>query len=801
MNHAPHVSGRAVVLVIFGIVHSALGQLVTIPAPPGSGNRFGDDIRFLPNGNIVVIDTSYSSTANNVGAVHLYRGSDLSLISTLRGSTAGDSVGNLGITILANGHFVVASQNWDDAANGLVDAGAATWVHSENGLDGPVSAANSLVGGSAGDFVGRGALNTGVVALTNGHYVVGSVFWKPADGTNTAVGAATWCDGNGTTVGTVTAANSLVGSTTGDRVGTVVAALANGHYVAGSATWDQPSPLVADVGAIAWANGNGGLIGPIGPHNALVGSTAGDNVGTVIEPLPGGDYAVCSQNWDLPAPLTANVGAVTWCDGATGRFGPVAAANSLHGSTADDRVGQTRPVILPNGKYVIASSSWDKPAPGPLSNVGAVTLCQDGLPVGPVTAANSLTGGSSGDIVSTGSPGITVLANGHFVVASQFWRNPDTAIAAVGAVTWCDGNLGRPGQTVTPANSLIGGRANDWFSRVVPLDNGNFVAHGPNWDLPSPARTDVGAVVWCDGNAGRPGETVSPDNALVGSTANDLLGDGGRVVALSNGHYVVCSHVWDLPSPLTANVGAAIWCNGNTGRTGPIPPAEALRGSAADDRLGARGVFPLANGHYVVPTGNWSSSRGAVTWCDGFMGTAGEIDATNSLVGSLSGDGIGDDLAATPDGNYHVVSDGYTHNGVNNAGAVTYGFGVRGTRGPVSATNSVFGTTGGSLRGVAYDPARNRLFVGRGSPSAILVFRPPPLADIASISKTPTSLQLSLPLAPDQNAGIEYTETLPPPDGWRDLGPVTIESGVGTFTDTDPTRLARPTGFYRAYPR
>ncbi|MCD8534678.1 MAG: hypothetical protein LR011_07785 [Verrucomicrobia bacterium] len=158
---------------------SAVGQQFTIPPPPGSGNRFGEIVHFLPNGNVVVIDTSYSFGANNVGAVHLYRGSDLSLISTLRGSSAGDSVGNLGITILANGHFVVSSQNWDDAENSRIDVGAVTWVHSELGLDGPVSRDNSLIGGSERDFVGRGGLNTGVVALTNGHYVVGSVFWKP----------------------------------------------------------------------------------------------------------------------------------------------------------------------------------------------------------------------------------------------------------------------------------------------------------------------------------------------------------------------------------------------------------------------------------------------------------------------------------------------------------------------------------------------------------------------------------------------------------------------------------------------
>ncbi|MCD8534740.1 MAG: hypothetical protein LR011_08115, partial [Verrucomicrobia bacterium] len=368
----------------------------------------------------------------------------------------------------------------------------------------------------------------------------------------------------------------------------------------------------------------------------------------------------------------------------------------------------------------------------------------------------------SGDLIGQGAPSITVLANGHFVVASQFWRNPATGAAAAGAITWCDGNLGRPGQLVTPENSLTGSSANDWFARVVGLKNGNFVAFGPNWDNSSPPMPDVGAVVWCDGSIGRPNQTVSQSNALVGTTANDLLGDGGRVVALANGHYIVGSHVWDHPVRNIANIGAVLWCNGTTGRSGPIDPEQALIGTMADDRVGARGIFALTNGHYVVPTGNWNSSAGAVTWCDGFTGFAGEINPENSLIGNTARDSIGDEIRITPDGNYIAISELYSHNGIAGAGAVTYGFGIRGTIGQVSETNSVFGTANGSIRGVHYDPIRSRIFVGRGSPSAILAFRPTPLGKFQSIDRSPNSIRLTLPLTPEQKAGIEYAGIIPP---------------------------------------
>ena len=58
------------------------------------------------------------------------------------------------------------------------------------GLAGVVSSANSLIGSTASDLVGYG-----VIALTNGNYVILSTSWQ--NGAVTGAGAVTW--GSGTT--------------------------------------------------------------------------------------------------------------------------------------------------------------------------------------------------------------------------------------------------------------------------------------------------------------------------------------------------------------------------------------------------------------------------------------------------------------------------------------------------------------------------------------------------------------------------------------------------------------------------
>src|SRR5262249_31371911 len=117
-------------------------------------------------------------------------------------STPASQYGGSGIgSGSSNGNYVVRGSSWDG------NRGAAAWGRGTAGVSGVVSAANSLVGSSANDFVGYG----GVTALTNGNYVVLSPFW------NGNRGAATWGSGtSGQTLdgsGSISPQNSLVGQT------------------------------------------------------------------------------------------------------------------------------------------------------------------------------------------------------------------------------------------------------------------------------------------------------------------------------------------------------------------------------------------------------------------------------------------------------------------------------------------------------------------------------------------------------------------------------------------------------------
>jgi hypothetical protein len=137
-----------------------------------------------------------------------------------------------------------------------------------------VSATNSLVGTTASALVG----NFGVTALTNGNYVVGSHLWDNGGIGN--VGAATWGDGTTGVSGSVSSANSLVGTTASDLVGNFgVTALTNGNYVVRSTVWDNGA--VGDAGAVTWGNGTTGVSGAVSSANSLVGSTASDQVGNL----------------------------------------------------------------------------------------------------------------------------------------------------------------------------------------------------------------------------------------------------------------------------------------------------------------------------------------------------------------------------------------------------------------------------------------------------------------------------------------------------------------------------------------
>ncbi len=728
-------------LALLALTGSALAQFITtnINGPAGSGT-FGTSVTVLPNGNFVVTDPSFDlsspAAVADVGAVYLYSASG-TLLNTLTGSQAGDQVGITGVVVLADGNYVVQSRLWDNGA--VADAGAATWCSASGGPDRVVSAANSMVGGSAGDQVGKR-----VQALSGGRYLLRTQDWD--NGAQADAGAVTWCAAGGGTVGVVSSANSLVGASASDFVASSTLELNSGAVVVVSQFWDNGA--ATDAGAVTLVTSLSGMTGTISSSNSLVGTHTDDAVGFNVVTLSNGNLLVVSKFWN------GNRGAVTWMSGTTGLTGDVSSTNSLVGQVANDNVG-SNVRALTNGNYVESSPDCDI---GGIVDAGAATFGNGTFGVtGNPSSANSLVGGTTSDRVGIS---LVALSNGNYVVGTPDWDDPALVVANVGAVTWCSGSTGRTG-LVTAADSLIGSTANDQVGGSVfaLTGNGNYIVGSPNWD--NGAITNAGAVTWGNGATGTTG-VVSASNSLVGSTASDGLGGfagGSALVRLTNGNYVVASPNWD--DGAISNVGAATWCDGSTGRTGTISSSNSLIGSTSGDAFGSITVA-LSNGNFVTMSQVWDDGAvanvGAAAWGNGSTGTSGVVSSANALTGSTANDRVGSNIFGLGNGSYVVCAPLWDNGTAANAGAATWCDGAIGRTGVVSPANSLVGSTANdgisaagvfvfsdsnfALREAAWDNGTNVdegiVFLGNGSSGSF-----GPLSTASGISPATASVALT----------------------------------------------------------
>jgi hypothetical protein len=653
-----------------------------ILGPSGSG-EFGHTITILSNGNFVITDPSFDDgSIKDAGAVYLYNGATNELISSLKGSSPGDRVGAGGVVVMTNGNFVVGSPYWNNGT--AIHAGAATWINASTGLNGVVSQSNSLVGSSSDDEV-----SVLIVALTNGNYVVASIFWN--NGNIQRVGAVTWGNGVTGTTGVVSAQNSLIGLKANDEVGHPHP-LQNGNYVVGSYVWDNGS--IVNAGAATFCKGDAPTTGNVTPQNSLVGITRNDQVGDYIKTFVNGNYLVLSSTWgnSSAAPFA---GAVTWCNGTIGLTGPVSINNSLVGRSTGDFVGHGV-YILPNDNYVVVSPTYRHTA----VNAGAITWGSGTTGIaGYPNETNSLVGLHAND--NLGSSGVTVLNNSNYLISSPFWKGTSGSFSpGAGAVTFGNGATGISG-SVSASNSLIGTLATDQVGMlgVAVLSNDNYVVSSPYWTRGNISQ--AGAVTYGNGVSGTTG-IVSAANSWVGTAAFNRVGLG-RVHPLTNGNFVITSFEWDN-GPL-ANVGAATWVNGSAVSTGEVTASNSLVGAAAGDKIGIGGTTTLTNGNYLVISSEWSNgsipNAGAITWGNGATGTTGVVSVNNSLVGSTAEDRLYYVIALF-NGNYIVRSPQWDNGATVDAGAVTWGNGLSGTTGPVSSTNSLVGSSAQDAIGLSH---------------------------------------------------------------------------------------------------
>ena len=115
-----------------------------------------------------------------------------------------------------------------------------------------------------------------------------------------------------------------------------------------------------------------------------------------------------------------------------------------------------------------------------------------------------------------------------------------------------------------PAGSVAFG------AQVAVLSNGNLV-------VTDPRRSPDGAAY-----------LYSPDLLLISTVTNISPGaspstplDSVKIVALSNGNYLLANHYWN--NGAITRAGMVAWASGKIGLSGAISPANALVGSTSGD--------------------------------------------------------------------------------------------------------------------------------------------------------------------------------------------------------------------------
>src|SRR5690606_17219405 len=130
-----------------------------------------------------------------------------------------------------------------------------------------------------------------------------------------------------------------------------------------STTWYvRTQTFDANRSALTFFDPNGTLpVGAIDASNSLLGSTAGDNLGSggifTVNTTSGTRIVIESPVWDNATVVDA--GAITTFLEASPLTGPLDASNSFVGSNANDRVGSGFLSGLSNGNRLIVTSTWN----------------------------------------------------------------------------------------------------------------------------------------------------------------------------------------------------------------------------------------------------------------------------------------------------------------------------------------------------------------------------------------------------------------------------------------------------------
>lgn len=643
-----------------------------------SGDRIGssdfgnDMVMDLDNGQLLIVSPNWgnhkgAATILDLSAVNGTVDADSTNGNSMIGEADGDYFGE-GATashVAKIGNtLVLASPGWK---NGY---GALTWINMDSPGGTMSSASNSLVGSSLSDQVGSdGIVGAGTRAeyaygdFTGGNYL--NVTLALSSNWGGQRGAITLLTGTPAT-GAVSATNSFVGDISGgegDKVGSGILAcdtcsLENLDVFDNGAVMLRTNRALDSQSYLTVFTPDATFTGTLNNASSMQFGTSELNSTYSSHVLQGDRLMLLMPGWN------GNMGAIRVVDAgaaqagdptltATANTGLTSAANALVGSTAGDRVGSGfsnsyynyepySPAGIGSGRYLVASPYWD-------GNKGAVTEFNLGatpvIPVGALGSGNSLVGTSANDFGGVTNASYEFLSDWvhRFSDGSYLLANPYFG-GGQGAITHMKADPALNKGVLGAANSLVGGAGNT---------NGYFGFYGrgsySNGGYQSYLVVNDGwmdyrgmATVFNQGAAGNPLGAITDLNALVGSAADDRVGDGVYTSGLGSGNFIVASQNWNNGR------GAISWGSTVAGVTtlarGAVSSTNSLVGSHDGDHVGgglsgeggaAVGLLQGTTDRYYVITSDYSGGRGAYTFVN--KGETGTVNDNNSIVGSYTG--------------------------------------------------------------------------------------------------------------------------------------------------------------------
>ena len=285
------------------------------------------------------------------------------------------------------------------------------------------------------------------------------------------------------------------------------------------------------------------------------------------------------------------------------------------------------------------------------------------------------------------------------------------------------------------------------------------------------------------------GTTNLGDGSVMTGSANIVNGE----LQMTTNNAFVLSAFWIPPAQVSADGWVAEFdysitdaaqrqpADGFSFNYGSVPPG--VLSSMAEE--GFPGIVPIIS--FEVDT--WQNGTPEV-------GPAISVNNVDIPGGFINGDMLADDTSISGSIQIILQQDGTTS--FTSTGALTNaafrnlasGFTLDG-----SFAFAIAARTGGASQEVRIDNLR---IISMEIPDPVNTIEP-----ISSIELIPAGLRLTIPTARGRRIGIEYSPDLTP-GSWIELGNFFADGGdpdQSVFTDPDLTRLARRTGFYRAFLR